>query len=315
MLGDFQRKDDFRPQLPYKPYCTNELSAGLHICPREAALRYNYIQLNSPCLNWALVFDIDYPAGPWLADDVNLPRPTFCIQSKQSGYAHFIYALLSPVCTSNIAHSKPLYYAEAIERAFRERFNADHHYTGLIAKNPWKTDTWRVYMSNLAYDLTFLGDSLGETLNWKPIKQSVTTISGLGRNCYLFEVIRHWSYSAIRSYWNLGTPDWEEAVYKRTYAENLQFSTPLPEQEVRCLARSIAKWVWKRFRPESFTLWQKRHIEKRWGVSKCAKGIQMLLEGFSIKEIATTLNISPQTVRIWRKSMLTDKQTNSELKP
>ena len=51
----------FREQLPRRPYCTDDLSAGLVIRSRDQAARYRYIQPNPPGLACWLVFDVDHP--------------------------------------------------------------------------------------------------------------------------------------------------------------------------------------------------------------------------------------------------------------
>ena len=51
----------FRQRLPYRPYCTDDLSTGLHVRPALTALEKRYVQYNPPSIiNW-LAFDIDRP--------------------------------------------------------------------------------------------------------------------------------------------------------------------------------------------------------------------------------------------------------------
>ena len=61
-----------------------------------------------------------------------------------------------------------------------------------------------------------------------------------------------WAYRAIRQGWP-EYDQWLKACYERTCAYNLQFLTPLDENEVAGIAKSIAKWTHKNFSEESFS--------------------------------------------------------------
>lgn len=65
---------------------------------------------------------------------------------------------------------------------------------------------------------------------------------GLGRNCTLFEKTRLWAYKAIRQGWP-DYPEWLAACVDRASGYNAQFEQPLPANEVRHTAKSIAKWT------------------------------------------------------------------------
>ena len=47
---------------------------------------------------------------------------------------------------------------------------------------------------------------------------------------------------------------------------------PLPEKEIRRLARSVAWWIWQKFTPAAFSTIQsyrgRKGAEKRWGTSR-----------------------------------------------
>ena len=298
--------------LPRKPYCTDDPRAGLLIRPRETALQHNYLQLNPSCLQWAMVFDLDFLTTPWTAQEAHLPEPSYLVINKKNLHSHMIYRLSTPVCTTDAARLAPLRYAAAVETAYQKRLKADPQYIGLIAKNPWKDDYWTVIDNgNLAYDLEYMADFV--TLP-RQQKRPVREISSLGRNCALFDTVRYWAYSAIRGNWKPeGAELWAQAVYEHCMEAN-QFINPLGERELRCIARSIAKWTWKRFRPGEFAAWQKRRIEKRWGV-RMPQGVAMLVGGASTAEVATALHVHATTARRWRRRALPEEKTVSELKP
>jgi len=138
---------------------------------------------------------------------------------------------------------KPLRYAAAVENALRKKLGADTGYSGLICKNPnhshWKIAVWQPEL----YTLDWLADSLD--LNAANDKEIVADY-GLGRNCSLFDKTRKWAYRAIRQGWP-EYDQWLKACYERACAYNLQFSSPLDENEVRGIAKSIAKWTSNNF--------------------------------------------------------------------
>lgn len=74
---------------------------------------------------------------------------------------------------------------------------------------------------------------------------------GLGRNCWLFNLTRIWSYTAIRQGWP-DFPQWKEAVIQRVEMYNVQLSVPLSHKECVCIGSSIAKWTHKRFTEAGF---------------------------------------------------------------
>ncbi|RXY82278.1 replicase, partial [Klebsiella pneumoniae] len=71
------------------------------------------------------------------------------------------------------------------------------------------------------------------------------------RNCTLFDKTRKWAYRAIRQGWP-EYDQWLQACYERATAYNLHFSSPLDDNEVTGIAKSIAKWTSKNFSEDSF---------------------------------------------------------------
>ena len=98
------------------------------------------------------------------------------------------------------------------------------------------------------YTLDWLADSLDlSAANDKEILPDY----GLGRNCTLFDKTRKWAYRAIRQGWP-AYDQWLQACHERAGAYNLQFPVPLDENEVDCIAKSIAKWTYSNFSSDSF---------------------------------------------------------------
>jgi hypothetical protein len=255
---------DLFETLPNKPYCTDELGVT-YIRPKSSAIKKKYLQVNQPKLVTYLVFDIDRQGGVLSWYDNDLPAPYWTSKNPENGHAHIAYRLKVPFCTSDIAHSEPIRYAAAIQSAMTERLKADRGFAGLLTKNPlhshWQNEFWTEY----EYTLDELADYLD--LKGHPLRGS--EISGLGRNCELFDNTRQWAYRAIREYW---APNykrkWNAAVYDKVESTNSQFNVPLPVSEVKAIAKSIANWTYREFTPEKFRQSQAKKGAKGGKVSK-----------------------------------------------
>jgi transcriptional regulator with XRE-family HTH domain len=190
--------------------------------------------------------------------------------------------------------------AAAIQAAFTAQLGADVHYTGLITKNPlhpsWDV-TWHCRGEHDLYALHDLAEFV--TLGRKTAPE---TLGALGRNCALFDALRLWAYKAVRAYFKPGgLADWQAAVHAHARAQN-RFTVPLPEAEVRAIARSVAKWVWQRFTPAEFRAKQgKRGRRKGESVRVALLPVvhQLRAEGMSLRVVAAEVGVSYQTVLNW----------------
>ena len=187
-MNKFEAQDtDFRStfykNLPHKPYCTNELGAGLIIRQKKTAIQMPYIQHNPPCFISSLVCDVDTSDAYFSWFDANLPPPTWIAKNSQNGHAHIGYMLLAPVCTTHRAKQNVIQYLAKIEQAYSLALGADRGYTGLITKNPchgtWESHTFGVQ----PYDLNYLADFV----ELQELKTDLKEVSGLGRNCMMFD--------------------------------------------------------------------------------------------------------------------------------
>jgi Primase C terminal 1 (PriCT-1)/Homeodomain-like domain len=84
---------------------------------------------------------------------------------------------------------------------------------------------------------------------------------GIGRNVTLFGWLGpdgRWAYRRVRKYWGRHYGDFFEAVLLRAVQLNGDFQPPLSYPEVAGIARSVARWAWRRFTPERFSEWQRQ---------------------------------------------------------
>lgn len=288
----------FGKRLPRKPYHTDDFGMGLRIRDVQKALQARYIQPNGPTHRYWLVYDVDRSGAVLDWYDRGAPPPTIVAQNPANGHAHLIYGLDVPVRTAPDGKPGPLRYAAAVDCALRAVLDADAGYAGLICKNPlhshWRVTEWepRLY-------------ELGDLASWLDLsafndRRKRLPDYGLGRNCTLFEKLRTWAYRAIRQGW----PEyerWHEAVLERARAYNA-FEAPLPDNEVRATAKSVAKWTHSRLSQEGFALSQRaKGCKKGERLRKELEGDvrEMALAGFSQRQIATKTGVSQRTVGRW----------------
>ncbi|PSY85237.1 replication initiation protein [Escherichia coli] len=239
----------FREKLPHKPYCTNDFTYGVRILPKDIAILARFIQQNQPHAQHWLVFDVDRTGAAIDWSDRNCPAPNITVKNPRNGHAHLLYALTLPVRTAPDASASALKYAAAIERALCEKLGADVNYSGLICKNPfhqeWQVVEWRLEL----YTLDELADYLDLSAS---ARRRVDKDYGMGRNWYLFEKSRKWSYRAIRQGWPAFS-QWLDAVIQRVEMYNASLLVPLSPAECRAIGKSIAKYTYRKFSPEGFS--------------------------------------------------------------
>lgn len=236
-------------RLPRRPYCTDDLETGLRIRSLKSALSKRYIQINPPHLRVFALFDIDRPGGGLAWESVDLPPPTWSAVNRENGHAHLSWALSAPVLIQGSGlHAKPLKWLAAIESSMRARLGGDPGFAGLITKNP-ASPFWRVFHSGAAYGLGELQEYLPDIPKHLPRRPAEQV--GLGRNCSLFDWLRHRAYREVGGYKSAKEQgvyvQWLTHLYHSALNRNGDFGTPLDHREVHWIAKSVAKWVWNRF--------------------------------------------------------------------
>ena len=240
--------DNFIENLPKKPYCSDDLSQGVLIRPKLTAIKYKYIQPNSPYYLHYIVLDLDYEAViAELFYNLIIPvLPNVLTENPENGKAHLIFELKTPIYTTDASYPKPIIYANAIIKRLQQLFNADVGYSGLITKNPISSE-WRAYtLRSKPYSLNELANKL--EINWKeanqPIRQDEAV--GLGRNCYVFHTARFWAYKEIRKFRGSTYNAWFECVLKHCDRLNQGLTAPMQYNELKGIAKSISRYCWKK---------------------------------------------------------------------
>ena len=302
---------DFFNNLAYKPYCADDLLYGLQIRPKKTAINMQYIQGNQPCMIHYFFFDIDRAEAVMAWYDANLPMPYWTAQTQKNGHAHICYKLEIPLCTSELASQKAISYAAKIQAGLANKLGADVGYSHLITKNPFHPDWRTTFWTEQAYTLDYLADfvELPKKLSKKQ------EVSGLGRNCTLFDTVRKWAYTAVRDYLHHHSSlTWEKAVLTHLEALNGEFQEPLPYSEIKATAKSIANYCWRKFSHAGFSEWQSNNAQRANAKGACSKGgkarsqqfndlrqqaLQLHIQGMNNTKIAEHLNVSRKTITRW----------------
>jgi hypothetical protein len=256
-------------------------------------------------------FDIDRAEAVMAWYDANLPMPYWTAQTQKNGHAHICYKLEIPLCTSELASQKAISYAAKIQAGLANKLGADVGYSHLITKNPFHPDWRTTFWTERAYTLDYLADfvELPKKLSKKQ------EVSGLGRNCTLFDTVRKWAYTAVRDYLHHHSSlTWEKAVLTHLEALNGEFQEPLPYSEIKATAKSIANYCWRKFSHAGFSEWQSNNAQRANAKGACSKGgkarsqqfndlrqqaLQLHIQGMNNTKIAEHLNVSRKTITRW----------------
>lgn len=259
---------NFNDRLHHTLLCSSNLEFGTMFRKKKLALKHDYIQFNDLFIKF-LVLDIDRPSSAMDWSDLNLPAPHFVVMNPQNTHCHYIYALSLPICRTDNARLKPLEYFAKIQQAYTEVLKADPAFVGLLTKNP-NSQTWRVTQwANYPYTLEYLADFV--ELPKKLLKREVI---GEGRNVYLFNAIREFAYKEVLFYKLNGATQSDFYAVLMAKIERMNVfsnSEGVGFNELKNIAKSVSKWVWRNFSVQAFINIQsqrgKSSAKKRWSNS------------------------------------------------
>jgi hypothetical protein len=280
-------QDVFFSRLSKRPYCSDDCKNGLIIKYKDQAIKYPHIQIpNSKIAISSMVFDIDYQDAAYSWEKANLATPTWISINPETKHAHIGYMLESPVYTGVNASLKAISYFKNIRYCYSAELNADIQYRELITKNPFHKK-W----DNIVYGKLYSLNELAEYVDLKNPKHRTNLIIE-GRNCLLFEELRHFAYSVFNKYKN----DLEKylvVLEQKALIINKDFPMPLELSEVRIVVKSIYKYVVRNFNKEKLSENQKK-VRLYVGKRTCERIQAFPTE--TVENVSEMLNISKRTV-------------------
>lgn len=251
----------FVAALPARPYCNNQ-HGRLFIRPRDQAIRRRHVSLDGPMSFGWLAFDVDRQDSAFAFEDGNLPAPAFVAVNPANGHSHVCWQLSKPVLRFPDSSIKALKFYSDVERGFRKRLAADPAYNGLLIKNPLHPDWRTLWLAQRPYSLEELNDYLDPADKRRPPR--IEQEFGAGRNCTVFEQGRRLAYQAALKHLKSGIGEaFDREVLAICMSLNC-FECPLRHGEIRGIAKSIAKFVRRKFSAGEFSQIQRARVQKRW---------------------------------------------------
>lgn len=246
--------------LSRKPLSSNKKNGVYRRRRRVKALEHAYIETNPFVMQSLVITDRDLADTDWAAELAGLPAPTYTALNPDTGTGHIVYGLKHPVCLSDAARRRPVNLLARIEHGLNTVLEGDPGYGGRITKNPLNAQHLTLW-GEAFYTLHELAKALDEIKALpsagNPTKNVQT--SAVGRNVALFDYTRQWAYRAVRRHFGGPYSDWETAVFAYAWEKNEtiiadEFTKgPMSANQVTTVTRSVAKWVWRNFTPETWT--------------------------------------------------------------
>lgn len=239
-------ESQFYNGLPKMAAVCNNFSDGVEVKHRKMAVNFSNIEHKPKQLIRSLCFDIDSNNALYQWHDNNCLEPNWIAVNPNNGHAHYGYLIKDPVSNGLKSRIKPIVFVDAIERGMTVKTGGDLAYSGFMTKNPMH-EKWDVYTGEEhAYTLNDLADNV--KLIWKAKKDQAEDLSELGRNSTLFEQCRFWGYRNAERYKQTSNYEsFHRAVKSVCDHHNMQFSTLLPESEVKAVAKSIAQYSFYKY--------------------------------------------------------------------
>lgn len=255
--------------VPPQPYASDyPIEGGLYRTSKRNALQCDLIQLNGSNRCSIIILDIDYDIT--LAERLlDLPLPNIVMTNPKNRHCHIGYVLASPVPLYDWTPQNQRLLLRIVQDGLTALWEADSGYSHLISKNPF-SDRWLTYvMRQEPYTLGelrgYVDDDMASEIAFpRPSvekEKARAEFRELGRNCALFEDLRHWAYREIHNYFRR-----PEAFFQAVLAKGMELNTgDLPEAEVRQIAKSISRWTYENMTPqrdkENKMAWSKRATE------------------------------------------------------
>lgn len=224
-------------------------------------------------------------------------------------------------CQPEAQGRKPYQYLRAIEAAYDARYGCDPHFARHIHRNPLCFLSDAVWLHERPYTLSELAEvvSLTPAAFKRDTARSERIAEGKGRNCTLFDELRGWAYRQATNARAVDYDIWHRQVITRAIALN-GFQEPLPAAEVYGVARSVAEFVYYRYKPSTgnpeLTLeYRAKQAERGRRGGLVSKGggrpskapelmeavLKLKAEGLTNRDIASDLKISASTVSVYLK--------------
>lgn len=245
---DYTRSSSYRyfvQHAPKRPFASSCWSNGASSLPKREALKHRNIQLQPLELRGSIAVDLDSEMSYQILQETDFPKPQLVMVNPKNGHAHAVWQLEDPVAFTLKARRKPQAAFQDLRRQITTLYGSDPAYSGFMVKTPGHPDWETVANDASPYSMSLLLEAIPAGIAEKARCRKELKVSAEGRHQTLFEVGRKWAYREIHRYRNGGDCDeWGRQV-EAALMEMNTFSPPLALNEVKSLARSIARYCWQ----------------------------------------------------------------------
>ncbi|OUJ10670.1 hypothetical protein [Acetobacter sp. DsW_059] len=248
-----------------------------HIFPLNQACDLPWISFDSRDFRNVLLLDIDHSDGLELWEELPQNIRPHLVIDPYSGRSAGIFVLKTPILTKG---QKQNFFGNMCHQMVSDFFKASPLPHGSLTKNPFGRSAnvigtlsrrtpvpttgiiWEAFQqaeNGLCWHTVqgcpeielrdivahFSADYIDYTA--KPTKRQFSKKRGepsvIGWNCYLFDVVRFWSYDNNETNF--------ENILIKTQEENNMLDKPLPQSDTKSISRSIHKFMTTRYRPKT----------------------------------------------------------------
>lgn len=229
--------------FPREMLCADDFARGSYVRAKREALRSRYVQWHHANVAQALVLDLDYAVDAGMFRYVDAPAPNILVFNPENGHAHAWYLLDGFVPLGGRCPGKEAEY-NAVYCALRDELCADPGYARKLTKNPFHPQWRAVVLDPDPYQLSELRKRLGvraaqvRAPKRKPAEDS--PVAAFGRNCEVFERLRHRAYAAVNA---MGEREFIDFCRRAADELNAEFRRGLPCREVAGIVKSVSAWT------------------------------------------------------------------------
>jgi hypothetical protein len=214
---------------------------GLYKHPISDLGTEKWAQANRNGYSFCIPVDLDfiYPEQYYIFE--NFPPPNFFVCNRENHRSHAVYLLEKGLYKNKFTTYKQIRMCESIQWAMVNALGSDKGYSGFAIKDPFNPRYEYVHI----HSILFTFDELFRAFRADEYKRPkhFEDVAGLGRNCTLFEKLRHSAYKRWRA---MDFTD-ADAFFSQNFLEaqelNAQFNTPLDYNDIKATVKSITNWT------------------------------------------------------------------------
>ena len=331
--------------LPKTMLCSSSLKTEnpkSYLLEKHIALKNEHIQPNHENM-WKFIIIDDDVNSPDAYVDLPVPPPNLIVINPESGHCQRWYFLANGVSRSPQSQRKfQDYYLKTLFK-LTAIYHGDAAYNGNLARNPVYPKHICLYPRFKPYTLNELNSGMGISKSdyekGNPDKseaflriqeycrqnKKMSDNMGAGRNCTIFDVLRVKAYKIHHEY---GT-ETDFALDLRFEAQKINKNyfpnNPLPDNELKHIANSIARYCFTKLRNRQFSssFIERQKVRGALGgearSSKYEEARQKCFELYTrdpslkVSEIAQKCDVSERTIRSYLKEIKKQKESTVEL--